>query len=51
MPMFEARVRTTTGGSETTARVHARDAAEAKRLLEQQYGPRNVPFLPRMIPG
>ena len=51
MYAFEARVRTSLGGQEITAKVYASNAQEAKRLLEQQYGPRNVPFLPRQVPG
>ena len=47
MPMYEATVRTPTG--ETKDRVYANNAQEAKRLLEQRHGPRNVPYIPHMI--
>jgi hypothetical protein len=45
--MYEATVRTPTG--ETKDRVYANNAQEAKRLLEQRHGPRNVPYIPHMI--
>lgn len=49
MPMYEATVRTPTG--ETKDRVYADNAQEAKRLLEQRHGPRNVPYIPHIIPS
>jgi hypothetical protein len=49
MPMYEATVRTPAG--ETKDRVYASTAQEAKRLLEQRHGPRNVPYIPHMIPS
>jgi hypothetical protein len=49
MPMYETTVRTPTG--ETKDRVYAANAQEAKRLLEQRHGPRNVPYIPHMIPS
>ena len=49
MPMYETTVRTPTG--ETKDRVYAQNAQEAKRLLEQRHGPRNVPYIPHMIPS
>jgi hypothetical protein len=48
MPMYETKVKTPTG--EQTERVYAPDAQEAKKLLEQKFGPRNVPFIPHMVP-
>ena len=48
MPMYEATVKTPSG--EQKERVFAPDAQEAKKLLEQRYGPRNVPYIPHMVP-
>jgi hypothetical protein len=42
-------VRTPSG--ETKDRVYAQNAQEAKRLLEQRHGPRNVPYIPHIIPS
>lgn len=47
MPMYEATVRTPSG--ETKDRVHASNPQEAKKLLEQRHGPRNVPYIPHVI--
>ena len=49
MPMYETTVKTPSG--ETKDRVHATNAQEAKKLFEQRHGPRNVPYLPHMIPS
>ena len=49
MPMYETTVKTPEGDKKD--RVHAKDAQEAKRLLEQRHGPRNVPYIPHMIPS
>jgi hypothetical protein len=49
MPMYEATVRTPTG--ETKDRVFAKDLAEARLLLQQRHGPRNVPYIPHIIPS
>lgn len=49
MPMYEATVRTPSG--ETKDRVYASNPQEAKRLLEQRHGPRNVPYIPHIIPS
>jgi len=49
MPMYEATVRTPEGDKKD--RVWARDLIEARTLLEQRYGPRNVPFIPHIIPS
>jgi len=49
MPMYETEVRTPNGTQKD--RVFAANAQEAKRLLEQRHGPRNVPYIPHMIPS
>jgi hypothetical protein len=49
MPMYEATVRTPDGDKKD--RVWARDLNEARMLLEQRHGPRNVPFIPHIIPS
>ena len=49
MPMYETTVRTSTG--ETKDCVFAPNAQEAKRLFEQRHGPRNVPYIPYVIPS
>ena len=49
MPMYEATVRTPTG--ETKDWVFASNPQEAKKLFEQRHGPRNVPYIPHMIPS
>lgn len=49
MPMYETTVKTPSG--ETRDRVFAANAQEAKKLLEQRHGPRNVPYIPHMIPS
>ena len=49
MPMYEATVRTPQG--ETKDRVYAKDLTEAKQLFEQRHGPRNVPYIPKVIPS
>ena len=52
MKLWEATIREPgPGGREFTARVGAKTAEEARRLLQQLHGPRSVPYLPRMIPG
>jgi len=48
MPMYETTVKTPSG--EQKERVYAPDAQEAKKLLEQRFGPRNVPYIPHMVP-
>ena len=47
--MYETEVRTPYGPQKD--RVFAPNAQEAKRLLEQRHGPRNVPYIPHMIPS
>lgn len=49
MPMYETTVRTPTG--EIKDRVFAPTVQEAKKLFEQRHGPRNVPYIPHMIPS
>lgn len=49
MPMYETTVRTPQG--EKKDRVYARDLAEARMLFEQRHGPRNVPFIPHIVPS
>jgi hypothetical protein len=49
MPMYEATVRTPQG--ECKDRVWAKNVTEARMLLEQRHGPRNVPFIPHIIPS
>jgi hypothetical protein len=49
MPMYETTVRTPTG--ETKDRVYAKDLQEARMLFEQRHGPRNVPYIPHIIPS
>ena len=49
MPMYETEVRTPDGPKKD--RVFAQDAREAKQLFEQRHGPRNVPYIPHIIPS
>jgi hypothetical protein len=49
MPMYETTVKTPEG--EKKERVYANTAMEAKQLLEQRFGPRNVPYIPHTIPS
>jgi len=50
MPMYETTVRTPQG--EEKKRVYASTPQEAKKLFEQLYGgPRNVPYIPHIIPS
>jgi hypothetical protein len=51
MKLWEATIREPGPGSEERkARVGAETAEEARRLLQQMYGPRSVPYLPKQIP-
>jgi|688.fasta_scaffold2677789_2 hypothetical protein len=50
MKLFEATIRTA-DGREFKDRVGADTAQAARFLLQQRYGPRAVPYLPKMIPG
>ena len=47
--MYETIVKTPEG--EKKDRVYAPDAREAKKLFEQRHGPRNVPYIPHVIPS
>jgi hypothetical protein len=47
--MYETEVRTPEGTKKD--RVYANDAKEAKQLFEQRHGPRNVPYIPHIIPS
>lgn len=49
MPMYETTVRTPDG--EKKDRVYAKDLQEARQLLEQRHGPRNVPYIPHIVPS
>jgi len=49
MPMYETTVRTPEG--ERKDRVYAKDLQEARQLFEQRHGPRNVPYIPHIIPS
>ena len=50
MKLFEATIRTL-DGKEFKDRVGAQTAQEARLLLQARYGPRAVPYLPKMIPS
>jgi hypothetical protein len=50
MKLFEATIRTP-DGKEFKDRVGAQTAQEARLLLQTKYGPRAVPYLPRLIPS
>lgn len=50
MKLFEATIRTP-DGREFKDRVGADTAQAARFLLQQRYGPRAVPYLPRLIPS
>jgi hypothetical protein len=49
MPMYETTVRAPQGDKKD--RVHAQDVKEARQLFEQRHGPRNVPYIPHVIPS
>jgi hypothetical protein len=49
MPMYETTVRTPQG--DVKDRVYAKDLAEARMLFEQRHGPRNVPYIPKVVPS
>lgn len=46
--MYETTVRTPEGDKKD--KVWARDVQEARILFEQRHGPRNVPYIPHVIP-
>lgn len=47
--MYETTVRTPQGDRKD--RVYAKDLHEARVLFEQRHGPRNVPFIPHIVPS
>ena len=49
MKLFEATIRV--DGKEFKDRVGADSAEEARKLLQQRWGPRAVPYIPHMIPS
>jgi len=52
MKLYEATIREPGPGTEERkVRIGAESAEEARRLLQQLYGPRSVPYLPRLVPG
>ena len=52
MKLYEATIRDPGPGTdERTVRVGANSAEEARRLLQQMYGPRSVPYMPKLVPG
>ena len=52
MKLYEATIREPGPGStERQVRIGAESAEQARHLLQQLYGPRSVPYLPRMVPG
>jgi len=48
MKLFEATIRTS-DGREFKDRVGAQTAQEARLLFQSKYGPRAVPYLPKLI--
>jgi hypothetical protein len=50
MKLYEATVREPGPGTvERKVRIGANSAEEARQLLQQLYGPRSVPYLPRIV--
>lgn len=50
MRLWEATIREPGPGTEERrVRIGAETAEEARRLLQQLYGPRSVPYLPKLI--
>jgi hypothetical protein len=51
MKLWEATVRDTGPGTqERKVRIGAETADEARKKLQELYGPRSVPYLPKQIP-
>ncbi len=49
--LWEATIREPgPGTAERQVRIGAATAQEARQLLQQLYGPRSVPYLPRQVP-
>ena len=52
MKLYEATIREPGPSTEErTVKIGANSAEEARRLLQQLYGPRSVPYLPRLVPS
>ena len=52
MKYYEATIREPGPGTEERrVRIGADSAEEARRKLQELYGPRSVPYLPRLIPS
>jgi hypothetical protein len=52
MKLYEATIREPGPGTEERkVRIGAESAEEARRLLQQLYGPRSVPYLPHVVPS
>ena len=52
MKLWEATVRQPGPGTEEIkVRIGADTAEEARRRLQELYGPRSVPYLPRLVPS
>lgn len=50
MKLYEATIRDPGPGTEERqVRIGANSAEEARRLLQQLYGPRSVPYMPRVV--
>jgi len=51
MKLWEATVRDPGPGTqERTVRIGAETAEEARHRLQELYGPRSIPYLPRLVP-
>ena len=51
MKLWEAVIREPGPGTvERQVRIGADTAEEARRMLQQLYGPRSVPYLPKLVP-
>ena len=51
MKLWEATIRDPGPGTqERCVRIGAETAEQARKLLQQLYGPRSVPYLPRQVP-
>ena len=52
MKLWEAVVREPGPGTEEKrVRIGASTAEEARHKLQELYGPRSVPYLPKLVPG
>jgi hypothetical protein len=51
MKLWEATIRDPGPGTqERCVRIGAETAEQARKVLQQLYGPRSVPYLPRQVP-